>query len=183
MVGQDWGDPSSKEGRSVLDNIKQGRPYLENNVFPTDINLAYLFHETFGMDLNRRISSLFFTNLLLGYRTSGNSGSSDLRIEQDLPYFKELVNILTPKTVICLGKETFTCALRAFGVPLPYSGSFNKALDSGKIYTDINGIRFWGIPHCGVLGCMNRAGNCKGAGVDAGLQLQLQDWAHIRDCK
>lgn len=181
VVGQDWGCPTSKEGQSSLSNIIQSHQYLDNNIFPTDINLAHLFHETFGMDLNQKEPGLFFTNLLLGYRTNGNSGAGDVPLNQDLPFFKELVNILAPKIVICLGKETFSGALNAFGISLPYSGSFNKALDDGKNFVDVDDTRFWGVAHCGTLGCLNRSGNHKGATPEAGLALQVQDWARIKN--
>lgn len=181
VVGQDWGCPASKEGKSALKNIGQGSPYLEDNVFPSDVNLAYLFRKTFGIDLNHQNTNLFFTNLLLGYRTDSNSGALNVPLQQDLPFFKELMNILTPKVVICLGKETFENAVGAFGIPLPYSGPFNKALEAKKTFVDIAGTRFFGMAHCGTLGCLNRTGNRKGATPEVGREMQVEDWQQIKD--
>ena len=31
------------------------------------------------------------------------------------------------------------------------------------------------------LGCMNRAGTKKGRGAEAGLEMQVKDWAQIAD--
>lgn len=181
VVGQDWGCPASEEGQSSLKNITGSDPYLAGNIFPSDINLAHLFDKTFGLDLNHPVPELFFTNMLLGYRTSGNSGSVDIPLSQDIPFFKELVGILSPKVVICLGKETFENALRAFGSSLPYSGSFNKALNAGKTSLDVGNIRFFGMGHCGTLGCLNRTGNQKGATPSIGLDIQVRDWVRIKD--
>lgn len=102
-------------------------------------------------------------------------------LSQDQAFFKELVNILRPKIVICLGGATFDAALAAYGESRSYSGKFIPAPDAGKTVADIDGIRFFGMGHCGALGCMNRMGNRKGAGTDAGLQMQIQDWKQIRD--
>lgn len=183
LVGQDWGNPRPKAGKALLsvEEIKAGPPYDVDRVFPTDRNLMELFRETFGIDLNRRNGSLFFTNLVLGYRTGSASGSLDTPMGQDQAFFKELVGILRPKAVICLGGATFDAALAAYGEPLPYSGKFMQALDAGRTVSDIDGVRFFGMGHCGTLGCMNRAGNRKGAGTDAGLRMQMRDWKQIRE--
>lgn len=89
--------------------------------------------------------------------------------------------ILDAVAVICLGGATFDAALAAYGEPLPYSGKFMQALDAGRTVSDIDGVRFFGMGHCGTLGCMNRAGNRKGAGTDAGLRMQMRDWKQIRE--
>jgi len=180
VVGRDWGNPQTKEGKAVLEGIQQGRPYMEGNQSPTDIHLAELFQRALGMDLSRKDSGLFFTNMLLGYRTGSTSGPLNVSLAQDLPFFKELVGILQPKAVICLGGETFECALAAYGQRRPYTGSFIAALDSGEAVADIDGIRFFGVGHCGNLGCLNRIGNKKGLGIDVGLARQVEDWGKIR---
>lgn len=183
VVGQDWGDPHSKAGKALLsvEEIKAGPPYDVDRVFPTDRNLMALFRETLGIDLNRRNGSLFFTNLILGYRSGNASGSLDTPMSQNQAFFKELVGILRPKAIICLGGATFDAALAAYGEPRPYSGKFMQTLDAGRTVSDIDGIRFFGMAHCGTLGCLNRAGNKKGAGAEAGLEMQVKDWKRIAD--
>ena len=109
LVGQDWGDPTSKEGKASLENIRNGRSYLEDDIFPSDLNLTKLFDEAFYIDISKPDERLFFTNLILGYRTAGNSGS--LNAEQrdhDLPLFVWLVHLLDPKIIICLETMTIT---------------------------------------------------------------------------
>lgn len=183
LVGQDWGNPYPKAGKTFLpvEEIKAGPPYEVSRLFPTDQNLMELFRRTFDIDLNQKNERLFFTNLALGYRTGSSSGSLNTSVSQDQAFFKELVCILRPKVVICLGGVTFDAILTAYGEPRPYSGKFIPALDAGKTVADIDGIRFFGMGHCGALGCLNRVGNQKGAGADAGLQMQIQDWKQIRE--
>lgn len=180
VVGRDWGNPQSKEGKAIMEGVQQGRPYMESNQSPTDIHLASLFRKTFGIDLNYKDERLFFTNMLLGYRTGNISGALNTPLTQDQHFFKELVSILHPKAVICLGGETFDCAVAAYGLQRPYSGNFISALDSGKTVVDIDGIRFFGMAHCGNLGCLNRVRNKKGIGLDDGLAKQAEDWENIQ---
>lgn len=179
VVGQDWGDPKSKECVPALENIRQGRPYQENSLSPTDQNLAFLLERTFGEKWEDR--RLFFTNMLLGYRANGNTGSLKTSPVQDRAFFKELVNILQPRIIICLGARTFETAVTTFGEPIPFSRGFSFALKEGKTVADVNGIRIFGMAHCGALGCMNRAGNKKGIDAKVGLKLQAQDWARIAE--
>jgi len=181
VVGQDWGCPDKKEGGIVLENLQRRRSYLDGNLCPTDLNLAKLFLDVLKIDLARRDRRLFFTNLLLGYRTGNNSGHLNTPLARDLPFFKELINILRPKLVICLGEDTFKYALRAWGARLPYTGSYTAALEAGKTTVDVDGVRFIGMAHCGTMGCLNRAGKRKGGGAEAGLQLQKKDWEQIRN--
>lgn len=183
LVGQDWGNPYPKSGRTFLpvEEVKAGPPYEVRRMFPTDQNLIELFRQALGIDINRKSEKLFFTNLLLGYRTGSTSGSLNTPIDQDQAFFRELVGILRPRIIICLGGATFDAALAAYGKPRPYTGKFIPALDAGKTIADIDGIRFFGMGHCGALGCMNRTGNRKNTNTDTGLQMQIQDWKRIRD--
>lgn len=176
VVGQDWGNPNTKAGQQCLENIEKQLPYLENNSSPSDQNLAVLFAKGLGIDISKRDERLFFTNLVLGYRTGRITGAlSAAQYAHDLPYFKTLINILQPKVVICLGQDTFTYALRAFGEKSFFPKGYIAALNDQENCFDIDGIRFYGMSHCGTYGCKNRGGN-----VAAGLALQIEDWRHIR---
>lgn len=126
-------------------------------------------------------ASLSIQGRQLDYRTGNTSGGLTTPMNQDQAFFKELVNILRPKAVIRLGGATFDAALAAYGEQRPYFGKFIPALDAGKTVADIDGIRFFRMGHCGSLGCMNRIGNRKGAGADAGSQMQIQDWQQIKE--
>lgn len=181
LVGQDWGNPFSGIGKEVLRNIKQGCLCSENDRFDTDKNLAKLFDRVFDLNIWKKTTSLFFTNLFLGYRTGKNGGNfRESYLNRDLIYFKELVNILQPKVVICLGRDTFTYALKAYGNKKAIPKNYNTALNDMENKEDINGIRFFGMAHCGNLGCLNRIGNRKGLNVGQGLERQIKDWEQIK---
>lgn len=183
LVGQDWGNPNPKHGEKMLsmEEIKAGPPYDTSRIFPTDRNLMEIFDQALHIKLNQRDKRLFFTNMLLGYRTGKASGGPDTPVDQDRAFFKELVNILRPRIVICLGQTAFDAALDAYGQPHPYTGSFRQALDEKRNTFNIEEIHFFGMGHCGRLGCLNRAGNRKGAGEEAGLQIQIKDWQRIKE--
>ena len=180
LVGQDWGNPFSGIGKTVLENIKRGCLCLENDPFPTDKNLAELFDQALHLNIWEKNQELFFTNLLLGYRTGNNNGNFDKSyFNKDLLYFKELVNILQPKVVICLGRDTFSYALKAYGKEKFLPKDYNIALDKKENKLDINDIRFFGMAHCGNLGCLNRIGNKKGISAKEGLERQIKDWEEV----
>ena len=182
LVGQDWGNPYSGIGAEALQNIKQGCLSLENDPSPTDKNLSELFDKVFHLNIFEKNPSLFFTNLFLGYRKDTDQNSGNFKqsyLNRDLIYFKELVNILHPKVVICLGRDTFSYALKAFGKEKPLPRDYNIALNNKENKLDINGIRFFGMAHCGNLGCLNRTGNRKGVSAKQGLEMQIKDWKQI----
>ena len=173
LVGQDWGNPDSPAGQRCLGAIAEGRPYCA--AFPTDQRLTELFEEAMGIGIRARDDRLFFTNLVLGYRTGKSTGN--LRAAQmvrDLPYFRKLVGILRPRTVICLGQNTFVYALRAFGVKKTFPKGYIAALNDRENVVEIDGVRFYGMAHCGNYGCINRGGN-----VSVGHSLQIEDWKQI----
>lgn len=177
VVGQDWGNPDTAEGRSCLDAIKKGKPYLLSNTFPSDQNLAALFKAVWSIDLGQKSEKLFFTNLVLGYRTGKNTGPlKAAQFAHDLGYFKTLVHILRPRIAICLGQNTFTYALRAYGEKMDFPDGYISALDAHENYIDLDGTRFYGMSHCGNYGCKNRGGN-----ISKGLALQIQDWMKMRE--
>lgn len=175
VVGQDWGNPGTIAGQQCLRNIENRLPYLADSVFPSDKNLAVLFKQALSIDISKKDERLFFTNLVLGYRTGKSTGSlSAAQYSHDLGYFKTLVNILQPKVIICLGQDTFTYVLRAFGEKASFPNGYISALDMHENYIDIEGISFFGVSHCGNYGCKNRGGN-----IEKGLALQIQDWREV----
>lgn len=180
VVGQDWGNPDTPKGRSCLEAIEQGTPYLSSSTFPTDQRLAELFKAVWpdiGLGKEgQKNERLFFTNLVLGYRTGKNTGPlKAAQFKHDLGYFKTLVHILRPRAVICLGQKTFTYALRAFGERMDFPDGYISALDAHENYIDLDGTRFYGMSHCGNYGCKNRGGN-----VSKGRALQIRDWMEMK---
>lgn len=180
VVGQDWGNPDTPEGRSCLEALKTGRADLSGSAFPSDKRLAELFKAVWPDsdlgDIGQKCERLFFTNLVLGYRTGKNTGPlRAAQFKHDLGYFKTLVRILRPRAVICLGQKTFTYALRAFGERMDFPDGYISALDAHENYIDLDGTRFYGMSHCGNYGCINRGGN-----VPKGFALQIQDWMEMK---
>lgn len=175
VVGQDWGSTVTNAGQQCLRSIENQLPYLENTTFPSDKNLAVLFKRALDVDIGKKDKRLFFTNLVLGYRTEKSTGPlSAAQCSHDLGPFKTLVNILRPKVVICLGEKTFTYALRAFGENVSFPNGYISALDAHKNHVDVEGIHFFGMSHCGNYGCKNRGGN-----IEKGLALQVKDWKEV----
>lgn len=175
LVGQDWGNPDSPVGVKCLQNIRNRRPYMEDNSFPSDIHLAELFQKALNIDISKKCEQLFFTNLVLGYRTGKNTGElKATQFSHDLGFFKTLVNILQPKVVVCLGEKVFTYALRAYGERVPFIGKYNDALNDRNNHVEIEGIHFIGMSHCGNYGCKNRVGVHL-----RGMEQQIEDWKEI----
>lgn len=191
LVGQDWGCPDP-DG-SVMESIRRinsgiSMDYSMDQTSPTDRNLCRLF-SVLGYDITQRCNDLFFTNLVLGYRSKGVSGNLRTKwMVSDRPYFSRLVNIIEPKVIICLGKDTFTNALAACTDERLRIKSFNAficgednpvviRLESGKK------VAVFAAAHCGTIGTMNRNRADKTEEIKNGhnLDLQIQDWTRIRN--
>ena len=118
LVGQDWGSPWDENAQPTMEQIRlanahQAYDYLHNNPSVTDRNLIRLFREI-GYDITKPCPDLFFTNFVLGYRNKGISGGYRKKwADRDKEYFSELVNIVTPRVVLCLGRSTFEAVLSA----------------------------------------------------------------------
>ncbi|MCH5213027.1 MAG: hypothetical protein J1G06_08425 [Oscillospiraceae bacterium] len=183
LVGQDWGNPFTDKGKDVIRMVKCGEMNESNAPSDTDRNLSRLFKESLDIDIWKKSDRLFFTNLALGYRTGNESGGSyNKYLNKDKDHFKELVSILRPKVVICLGKDTYVYALKAYDKKITFPKGFNYALDNKDNTEDIDGIRFFGMAHCGSLGILNRCryGNKKtNVSAAAGLDLQIKDWKEV----
>ena len=102
---------------------------------------------------------LFFANLCLGYRDHGASGGMDKKaIKHDVPYIERLIEIVNPKIIICLGKDTYESFVTgAKCIPVLKEKSFYKKLACGKCYSWYQSrIPVFGQAHTGTLGAMNR---------------------------
>lgn len=197
LVGQDWGSLDYKYAKDIVENVRainSGATYNCNEgmdaSFKTDENLVKLFASlNCGYDdiFHNSYEDLFFTNICLGYRNEGTSGGAISEfINRDIGYFKELVSILEPKVIICLGKETFIGVMRSFGKDKSFNlsnVSYNKfisqnnpqsiALENGEI------IPVFAMAHCGAVGTMNRNRGTL-VGKDK-LILQKKDWSAVKE--
>ena len=189
LVGQDWGKPI--QGSSVMQNIKDINSGLREDYDRdpgsiTDDNLCELF-SVLGFDISKRCKDLFFTNFVLGYRSDGLSGNL-LRewLIYDAPFFARLVNIIEPKVLICLGKDTFESVQYACTGRMKHIYGFNRfiessdnpvtmTLQSGKTLTA------FAEAHCGRMGTLNRNRSRKNGKLASSCSLdrQMEDWKRM----
>ena len=187
LVGQDWGcpwdTPSVATMKNVCDmNCGKVVSYMRGNDSITDRNLIQLFR-TIGFDILSDDPKLFFTNLVTGYRLQGTSGGFKATwANADAPFFRRLVDIIHPSVLLCLGKDTFRCTLRALGLQrLPVIRNYNRFIESSENPVQIHlcddeTAFVFAFAHCGVMGTLNRN---RGTNEKASLNKQIQDWAKI----
>ena len=186
LVGQDWGCPWDPNYQPTIEQVRKANKndeynYLSNNPSPTDENLVKLFKEL-DYIITRPCPDLFFTNFVLGYRNKGLSGGyKKAWAKQDKGYFKELVDIIEPKVILCLGRSTFEGVLSAFDVRLSSRiknyNAFIESTNNPVAVTLENGkaAYVFALAHCGAMGTLNR--NSK---KSTDLEKQLADWRKIR---
>lgn len=155
---------------------------MRRNDSITDKNLIQLFR-TIGFDILSDDPKLFFTNLVMGYRLQGTSGGFKTAwANADAPFFRRLVDIIHPRVLLCLGKDTFRCTLRALGLQhLPVIRNYNRFIESSENPVQIHlcdgeTALVFALAHCGVMGTLNRN---RGTNEKASLNKQIQDWAKI----
>ena len=186
LVGQDWGCPWDSNYQPTIQQVRKANQnveynYLVNNPSPTDANLIALFKEL-DYIITEPCSDLFFTNLVLGYRNKGLSGGyKKAWAKQDKWYFKELVDIIGPKIILCLGRSTFEGVLSVFDAAFTsriknYNSFIESSsnpvavtLESGKT------AYVFALAHCGAMGTLNRNGK-----KSTGLEKQLDDWRKMK---
>ena len=105
---------------------------------------------------------LFFTNYSLGYRSkdiSESGGMTKTLMKMDEELFKELVEAINPKIIICLGKLTYEC------VSDQRANGFVKQLREGRPFVSTypynKTIPVYGVPHTGARGMSNVGGEEK----------------------
>lgn len=190
VLGQDWGNSqvAKKYFSAIEKNLASGisedekifsykriHGILANNKdFDTDKNLAEGFANIkengtskYPDVLHVRYSDLFFTNLLPGYRKDQkNTGGfkASWITEQVRCDFKNLLKVLRPQIVICLGKNTFIQAARIYDHKNPLKGrKWNQYLDSDFTPIEIivdsiseSTTYLYPMPHPGYFGKLNR---------------------------
>ena len=187
LVGQDWGCPwDNQSAMAVMETVRainDGRAayYMTGNDNPTDNLLIHLF-QTIGFDIKQDEPRLFFTNFVLGYRAKGTSGNfKSSWATADAKYFRRLVEIIRPRVLLCLGRDTAKCVLECYGLSLP-KGNYNNVIESNStpfrvVLSDGSFSYIFALAHCGVMGTLSRN---KGTGKKLLPDLQVRDWSHIR---
>ncbi len=162
LVGQDWGNPDSNPKiMNLIRDIQNGRndsTYADLANSATDRNLKTLFSilkcDIDSLNPGKRI---LFTNYCLGYRTGSETGGmtkSLMDIDEEL--FRDLVNAVKPKIIICLGKITYEAVTGSI------ANDFVKLLKQGMPFQDVfkydKNIKVYGVAHCGARGVSNVGG-------------------------
>ena len=193
IVGQDWGSLKGSQPyfdaiddmitSRDLDNEVQAFKYIPETErggkeFSTDLNLVECL-KCMGYEdaLHKRYDYLFFTNLIPGYRKSSKSTGGfkaawvTKQVKQD---FKDLVSILNPSIIICLGKDTFKQVCMAYGRRgVLKRKSWTEFLDEQTVPVEIpdeSGVKvhIFASAHPGYFGVLNR-----------GKNRLLKDWERI----
>lgn len=189
LVGQDWGTFQQ------LENCKKDLMYIKNNQmdsdkifyfeekkrsdFITDKNLIEYFKILGYPDISKKKEKdLFFTNLIPGVRKEGKSSGGFKRrwinknVKSD---FVELIHILKPTVILCLGRETFRGVQIAIGkTPISDDVKWNDYLDGegeSPIEYDLGGENtayIFAMPHPGNFGVLNR-----------GKEKAEKDWKRV----
>ena len=191
LVGQDWGNPWEGSCEGFLKKVKGTTSgtitdYMKDNDSITDKNLAQLFRELKpDLDISQPCEDLFFTNFVLGYRTGNISGNfKKAWARKDSKYFRELVNIIEPKVVLCLGRSTYEAVIQVLDPQKKLRiGRYNAFIESGDnprtvLLESGKEAAVFALAHCGAVGTMNRN---RGYEHAKGLDLQKKDWERIRD--
>lgn len=196
LVGQDWGCAWGSDDCKALpyvDLMNQGkcvRYMSEDNASKTNNNLRKLFgvlgYDIFATDEeDEKNKELFFTNLITGYRNRGTSGNLECYWidEETQQHFRELVEILEPEVILCLGRMTYEGVLKSIGIR-EHIDNYNDYIDmriQNPIEEYIGGkrISIYPLAHCGALGTLNR-NKAKGCNT-GGLEKQMDDWRCIAE--
>ena len=192
LVGQDWGSPADASDHYMAQfaeiNAGSRSSYWLDGASITDNNLIKLL-SSIGYDVSSGASwnpDLFFTNLVLGYRNKGFSGNFNTRwLKENKQFYFRLVNIIEPTVIICLGRQTFRGVMMAFDRRIKI-GNYNTFITGKNNPVEVtlsSGQKAYVFAeaHCGAMGTLNRSRLKDPDGIN-GIELQVKDWARIKDC-
>lgn len=188
VVGQDWGsvEQSNKYFEFIKNHpdakvvsyvqVKEDNPKMKKSEFTTDKELQQFFNKYLNYPdiCKHHHEDLYFTNLIPGFRSgsssTGNSSDAQREITEDvLNDFKDLLEILHPEIIICLGRlvsESIDKAYNGAESIIAKTGNFNAFLEK-ELHEDIlhpivldlgNGYqaKMFALAHMGGLGKSNR---------------------------
>ena len=176
VVGQDWGNINGR----TLNTLKYP---TDGN--PTDQRLCRLF-DVLGYDIRKgnadpKNRDLFFTNFVLCYRVDKEGGGYQSKWGKNCSnYFSELISIIEPKVILCLGQATYNAVRHAAGLRSSCEARYNDTIEGGwkQIkFGDVSAVVF-PLAHPGGFGTSNRARPARADGK-SGEQLQIEDWEKV----
>jgi uracil-DNA glycosylase len=173
VVGQDWSaqDSLMELSREKADSIAR---FGADITIPTNKNLRTLLASV-GMDPGSPDAPLparlFFYNMVLCLKSGNLASGVEKKISSNCSarFFPDVVHILRPKAIVCLGTLAFKEACRALGVlKSPKLGDHLRAGE--HIILPQHGTALFGMYHCGGLGTAQRK-----------LEIQKNDWRRVRE--
>ena len=166
IVGQDWGDTSYFCKWKGIDQ-PHGNPTNEN----LQILLEYIGVHI-GRPRNNHVNSVFLTNLILCLKDGGLQAPVENAWLQNCAnkFFKPLVEIISPKIVIALGKNISESIMTIFRVNYKRNCKLSDLLKNAPY--SLNGTTvLFPVYHCGAGG-VNR---------NRSMREQLSDWSRITE--
>lgn len=170
LIGQDFGPPKKEEKKGTIKNVRrlnagdstamfQQGIKLKGRDAQTDNALVTLFEEIGYPEIDKiRYRDLFFCNFCLGYRKekyTGNLRKKDFRADRES--IKELVDILEPEHIICLGADVSIEIIKLL-CDCDYSDKpMDQLIDLDKIQ-NYKGTQIHPMAHPGFWGARNRGG-------------------------
>jgi uracil-DNA glycosylase len=189
LVGQDWGaiDYSKEPIADLVVNHPEALKdfcYMRENKNITNQNicdlLAVMYPDVdFRSDRNTQ-KQLFFTNFVPWYRLPGAniSGGYDKRWkEPSTEIFIDLVSIVKPKIIMCLGQKTYNNICDAFNIRNAKKGkNYTEIIEKGCQEAIVDGCKIQVFPlmHPGFWGTKART-----------IDKQKEDWELVKarlDC-
>ena len=199
VVGQDWGqikdDKAMSEALKKAEDPSTRTGYMDMFDDPgndTDETLCRLFREIGIPEVEsdyrtgeRKCRRVFFTNYICCYRAGKTSGEVDDKWTKNCRgYFEELVSIIEPRVIVCLGQKVFDSVSEAAGLPVG-KGKYSDTVAKGAVMMNINGVsvKVFPMAHPGIRGLLNTCrfrdkADAK-ASIERGRQLQTEDWKKI----
>lgn len=194
LIGQDWGAINDRNSifidniRKMIDVPNHTSTMVEyfkddqgTKLFKTDENICCLFSALEYKDVHSKCyEELFFTNLIPGFRPGQKStgGFKQSWISEDIKdELKELVDILNPRIVICLGNRVYKAVLATFDKNVTFK-KWTDYLDEFYEKTDLDPIQIadntyvFPVVHPGVFGTRKRS-----------VEKQIHDWEKIAKWK
>lgn len=184
LIGQDWGAVGTPERNAQISRICRTKPdgcnYLHETIgiSDTDQNLVRLFR-SIGYDIEKKkYPELFFTNYAIGYRSTRDTGKIPLKdwLKLSQPYMLQLIELIQPEVVLCLGKEVYQAVLRLDPTPKRREPiRWNACIEAGgeRITCGTTSVYVIPLAHPGFFGSSNRN---RGYRITDKLELQLRDW-------
>lgn len=183
LVGQDWGSIDYSE--PIAERIKHQSLdqkvfcYMDGNNNKTNRNICELMKSIYpDMDLEKdknTYTKLFFANFVPWYRCPGEKISGGYKKEWYEPsteIFKDLVDIINPKTIMCLGKRIYENVCSSLDEPkVRHKGKYSDfvAQGNGTVKCKNGYTHIVPLVHPGTFGTKSRP-----------IDFQKKDWERVK---